>query len=43
MNCIKTDNVKGPIIATNFLYNVDCLICTKTVIHHSHITGEIIS
>ena len=42
MNFIKTDNVKDTIISTSFLNNVDCIIRTKTVIHHLHINGEII-
>ena len=42
MNFINSDNVKGPIISANLFNNVDCLIHTKTVIRHLHITGKII-
>ena len=38
----KTDNVKGAIFSANFLDNVICLIYNKNVIHHFHITGDII-
>ena len=39
---MKTEKLKGPIISENFLSNVDHLIQGKTVIHHSHITGDVI-
>ena len=39
----KTRNkVKGAIFSSNFLDNVSCLIYSKNVIHHLHITGDII-
>ena len=34
--------VKGQIFSFNFLENVRCLIFSKNVIHHTHITGEIV-
>ena len=42
MNFMKTDELKGPLISENFLRNVDHLIHGKIVIHHSHITGDVI-
>ena len=42
MNFKKTSNLKGAIFSANFLSNVDCLVYAKNVIHHSHITGDII-
>ena len=42
MGFIATDEVKGAIIFKNFLSNVDYLINGKTVIHHSHITTDVI-
>lgn len=42
MNFKKASNVKGTIFSANFLSNVNCLVHAKNVIHHSHITGDII-
>lgn len=42
MNFIETDTVKGLIVSSKFLSNVDCLIHGKIVIHHSRITGDVI-
>ena len=42
MDFRRTDNVKGAIFSAIFLDNVNCLIYSKNVIHHSHITGDII-
>ena len=42
MNFMENDNVKGPIISSNVLSNVDCLVHGKTVLYHSHITGDVI-
>ena len=42
INFMKTEKLKGPIISKNFLSNVDHLIHGKTVIHHSHIAGDVI-
>ena len=42
MGFIATDEVKGAIISENFLSNVDYLINGKTVIHHLHITADVI-
>ena len=42
MDFRRTDNVKGAIFSAVFLDNVNCLIYSKNVIHHSHITGDII-
>ena len=39
----KTANkIKGTIFSSDFLDNVSCLIYSKSVIHHSHITSDII-
>ena len=37
-----TDALKGAVISENFLSNVDNLIYGTSVIHHSHVTGEVI-
>ena len=42
MGFIATDEVKGAIISENFLSNVDYLINGKTMIHHLHITADVI-
>ena len=42
MGFIATDEVKGAIISKKFLSNVDYLINGKTVIHHLHITADVI-
>lgn len=42
MNFKKASNVKGTIFSANFLSNVNCLVHAKNVVHHSHITGDII-
>ena len=42
MDFKRTDNVKGAIFAAKFLDIVNCFIYSKIVIHHSHITGDII-
>ena len=42
MDFRRTDNVKGAIFSANLLDNVNCLIYSENVIHHSHITGDII-
>ena len=42
MNFGSNENIKGAIISENFLSNVDNLIHWKHVIHHSHITGEVV-
>ena len=42
MNFRKTEDIKDAIFSANFLDNVNCLIYSKNVIHHSHITGDII-
>ena len=34
--------MKGTIFSANFLDNVNCLVYSKNVIHHSHINGDII-
>lgn len=39
---LLTNEVKGAIISENFLSNIHYLINGKTVIHHSHITGDIV-
>ena len=39
---MKTDKLKGPIKFENFFNNVEHLIQGKTVIHDSHITGDVI-
>ena len=43
MDFRRTDNVKGAIFSANLLDNFNCLIYSENVIHHSHITGDIIS
>ena len=42
MDFRKTEDIKGAIFSGYFLDNVNCLIYSKNVIHHSHITGDII-
>ena len=42
MNFRKTKNVKGAIFSANFLSNVNFLVHPITVIHHCHVTGNII-
>ena len=42
MDFRKTEDMKGATFSGNFLDNVNCLIYSKNVIHHSHITGDII-
>lgn len=42
MDFLLTNEVKGAIISENFLSNIHYLINGKTVIHHSHITGDIV-
>ena len=42
MDFRRTDNVKGAIFSAAFLDNVNCLTYSKNVIHHSHITVDII-
>lgn len=42
MNFKKASNVKGTIFSANCLSNVNCLVHAKNLIHHSHITGDII-
>ena len=42
MDFRKTEDTKGAIFSGYFLDNVNCLIYSKNVIHHSHITGDII-
>lgn len=39
---IANDNIKGAVISENVLRNIDNLIHGKNVIHHSHVTGEIV-
>ena len=39
---LPTDDIKGAVMSENFLSNVYNLILGITVIHHSHITGEVI-
>ena len=42
MGFLPTDNLKGAAMSENFLSNVDHIIHGTNVIHHSHITGEVI-
>ena len=42
MEFLPTNEVKGAIMSENVLSNVNHLINGKTVIQHSHITGDII-
>lgn len=42
MDFLLTNEVKGAIISEDFLSNIHHLIKGKTVIHHSHITGDIV-
>ena len=42
MNFKKTSNLKGAIFSANFFSNVDCLVHPKNVIHHAHITGDML-
>ena len=42
MGFLPTDELKGAVISENFLSNVDNLIYGTSVIHHSHVTGEVI-
>ena len=42
MDFRRTDNVKSAIFSANLLDNVNCLIYSENVIHHSHITVDII-
>ena len=38
----QNEHIKGEIFSDDFLDNVGCLIFSKNVIHHSHISGKII-
>ena len=38
----QNDLVMGGVFSANFLKNVGCLTVSTNVIHHLHITGEII-
>ena len=42
MGFIATDEVKNAIISQNLLSNVDYLVNSKTLIHHSYITTDVI-
>ena len=42
MDFLLTDNIKGVVISENFSSNVENLIKWTTVIHHSHITGDVV-
>ena len=42
MGFLPTDDINGVVMSENFLSNVYNLIHGITVIHHSHITGEVI-
>ena len=42
MGSLPTGNLKGAVMSKSFLSNVDHIIHGTTVIHHLHITDEVI-